>query len=370
MTVEQTNTSEGAANGAATQAPAAAAERAAAAVKAEKEAREAFDASLRSVGLETEPEAEEEAETDSDPPLKKNTSKSKPRQDDDEDEVDEDDEKSLDDDEDGDEEDEDDEDEIEVDDDDDSSTKYERALRLLKLKHFTADDLKSLSKKRVIEIAERLRQDEATITKKLEAKAANDKAGDKAAGRPDAEDRTPAASKGLRAHATRLASVFDDEAAGAIIETLEGAAGEFESTLTEMREQFQKQVAELAEANTALRLDNFRARLQRRHPDLSEDLDDERNWRRMVKKMSALKGSGDYESADALADEALGIVFKDRVKQKQSHRDRDRGSLRAPTNRAKPPVEMTQDDAYRAAFEAAIDGDQKRLERVSRLRFR
>ena len=87
-------------------------------------------------------------------------------------------------------------------------------------------------------------------------------------------------------------------------------------------------------------------------------------------KMSALKGSGDYESADALADEALGIVFKDRVKQKQSHRDRDRGSLRAPTNRAKPPVEMTQDDAYRAAFEAAIDGDQKRLERVSRLRFR
>lgn len=345
----------------------------------EKAQREAFEKALANYGLSGDDDGggDEEPDNALRAPPKKNTSKAKPPQDaDEDDEVDEDSDDESDveivTDEDGDEEGDEESDETEDDadgDDDGSSTEYERALRLLKLKHFTADDLKSLSRKRVIEIAERIRQDEATITKKLEARAKTAAGSDKAAERDDAGDRKdPAAPKGLRAHATRLSKVFDDEAAGAIIETLEGAAGEFEQSIVGQLTEMRDQVAELSKLNTQLRLDNFRARLQRLHPDHAEALDDERIWGRMVKRMNALKDTGEYKSADDLAADVISQVLKDRNKHQQSLRDRERGTQRAPLNRAVPPKAMSMEEAQRAVFEAALDGDKKKLARLERVR--
>lgn len=342
--------------------------------------RAAFDKALpQDAEIESdEPEADAQAAK---PAPKKTTPPSKkPQADDEEDEPEEDDEaeaelETEDSDEESDDESDDDEDET----GDGSSTAYETALRLLKLKHFTADDLKSLSKARVVEIAARIRKDEAILTQKLEAASAK-KASDKAASRPDAEDRPPVASKGLRENATRLSKLFAEDETSAIIEPLEWAYGQAQEAMTAMQASIDTKLAEMQEAieetnsrNSAVVRENLRLRLQRKFPDYAESLEDERASGRVFKKMAALNASGDYkDNLDGLASDALSLVFKEQGKKKQSLLAKTSGGHKVNGQRQsaeKPDTSM--DSTMRAIFDVSTNSDltpgqrKRRLNRLS-----
>lgn len=307
----------------------------------------------------------------------------KPQADDEEDESEDDDEaQASDSDDDPDEESDEESDEDEDETGDGSSTPYENALKLLKIKHFTADDLKGLSKARVVEIAARIRKDEAIVTQKLQAQAAAKKASDKAATRPDAEDRSqqPAAPKGLRENATRLKQLFGDDETSAIIEPLEWAYSQAQEAMTMMQAnlesklaEMQEQIEETATRNAAVVRENLRLRLQRKFPEHAEALEDERASGRVFKKMAALNASGDYkDNLDGLAADAMSLVFKEQVKKKQSLLAKTSGGHRLDGQRnggAKPEADL--DATMRGIFNVALDPDlspgqrQKRLNRLS-----
>lgn len=347
-----------------TQAPAAAKTSTA---KAEVAAKELSDVELRAAfdkATSTKPEADEDEE----PATSKRAYRESRRaqktttpeesQDAEEEDVDEDDDEEakkaepLDDDEDADEGDD------EADEDEDDGTAYERALKVLALDGFTADDLKTLSKQRVLALAEKAAKRQTDVSKKLQAKAEQQKAkSDEAGSHPDAEDGDEAAtSKGLRVIPKRLAAVFDDEAAEAIDSYVEERAGKVDEAFTA----FQSQLTELA-------MENFRLRLGRKMPEHADDLDDDRTWGRVVKRMAALRQVNEHHSADELAREALAAVFKDRKDPKQSQRG-EQTTPRAPSNRQRPPTPMAKSEIEREIFNVSTDRKLSPDQRAQRLR--
>lgn len=352
------------------------------------ELREAFDQAMSGAGAADDDEEEGEGE---DPALskrarrkaqrekaeeaekKKTTSKAKDQDADDEDDDPDLDEEELDDDDEDLEEQEeesdedDDEDEDDEDDEDDDETDYARALKVLALDGFTAEDLRDLSKQRVIALAEKAAKRQADVAKKLQRSAESTKnsKSDKTGSRPEAEDGSDAATpKGLRVNPKRLREVFDDSAADAIGGTIDEIAAVAGKELEAMRTEFASQLTELA-------MQNYRLNLSIRRPEIASALADERTWSRVVKRMAALKEVGEHKNADDLADEAIAAVLKGRTSKMQSLRGQDM-QPRAPGSTKQAARSQSEAEVEREIFDVSTNRNlspsqrRRRLDRLSR----
>lgn len=345
----------------------------------DEDLREAFDQAMSGgARAEEDDDGEVDEDPDEDPAMskrarrkalrekaeadkKKTTSKAK-----DQDADDEDDDEDLDEElEDAEESDEDDDEEDE--DEDEDETDYARALKVLALDGFTAEDLRDLSKQRVLALAEKAAKRQADVAKKLQRSAESTKKteSDKAGSRPEAEDGSDAATpKGLRVNPKRLKEVFDDSAADAIGGTIDEIATVAGQQLEAMREEFRSQLTELA-------MQNYRLNLSLRRPEIASALADERTWSRVVKRMAALKDVGEHDNADALADEAIAAVLKGRFSKTQSLRGQDMQPRAPGTNRGATRP-MTEGEIEREIFDVSTNRNlspsqrRRRLDRLSR----
>lgn len=308
-------------------------------------------------------------------PAKKTTSKPKPRAGDEEADEDEpardadeseaeeeaEDEDSASDDEESDEE-----------DSDAGPSEYERARRLLKLKQkLSDDDLHGISKRAVIRMAQSWRdaqREEATWKQRAEAKA---EGGEPEKARTDVREPNGPALKGLRDAMPKLTAAFDKDGAEAIASYLEEALGS-------LVDGFGKRVESVEKSTSDVKGEAFRgfmrAKLQRKHPEWSDALDDDRTWGAVVNEAKRLaeddEGVGEFDSLDAVLVAAAERKLAGRSKKAQSFRKQTSGAPKAPVARKTAPREKSEDELEREAFNASRIGDPKerkrRLDKLNR----